>query len=414
MRMTNSWANDDTYSLLAPNATSAVSARITRAKLPSESEVEKQSEIHLFLDPDCRYAISIRPSLGQIFGQVVRFYYPMVLPLSISIVLMILAHQLNLLEKEGKIYPCHKILWSQVSPITSVMPARVVASVLPVLTYLSITIKDDFTSLTSQGIDFGLLPVMMYFISIGFVLVLTLSSFLTVIIFGNVINKFTKRVMNVQGMAQEMIADAAISGITKFPKILSIILLVIATSTCGTVALSLGTLSQLLKLFKVYKSYLEWLTKKSLGMPSKNDDFDKMHFRLALAILWALTTVLNLPSLLAWSHNISLGIYIPLSPDHSYLVAVMYCLSIMFVWHDGQPNRLKIRYQYVSITCQLGSVLTLAFGLITLHRINYILCLVIAALSVHQGFAPIDADKKFIGDDETPSAAEESVKAKSD
>ena len=78
---------------------------------------------------------------------------------------------------DPQVYPCHRILWSQVTPMSSVMPSRLLSSVLPMMSF--VWIKTDFNLMGEQGIDFGVLPIMMYFISIGFVLVLSLSSFLT-------------------------------------------------------------------------------------------------------------------------------------------------------------------------------------------------------------------------------------------
>jgi hypothetical protein len=60
--------------------------------------------------------------------------------------------------------------------MSSVMPSRLLSSVLPMMSF--VWIKTDFNLIGEQGIDFGVLPIMMYFISIGFVLVLSLSSFL--------------------------------------------------------------------------------------------------------------------------------------------------------------------------------------------------------------------------------------------
>lgn len=409
MKMANSWANDDTFKLISSNKTTAITARLSRGK-PKTEEILK-SEVHMYLDPVCRYAISVRPDLSEMFGQIVRFYYPMILPLSISIVLMTLAHQMNIFEKEGQIHACHQIIWSQVSPIASVMPARLLSSGITMVAFLS-ALRSDFIVLGDRGIDFSILPIMMYFISIGFVLILTISAFMTVIVFGNVLNKLVKRVVNVEGMAQDLVADVAINAIGKFPTVLSVLLLAIGASTCGAVSLSLGTLCHFLKLFKIYKSYLEWLVKKSLGMTNttkKQEDFDKMHFHLSLGLLWALTTVLNLPSLLAWSHNaVTLGIFIPLSPDHSFVPAVIYCLSIPFTWNDSQPNKQKTHYYLVSFSCQLASVLIVSFGLVSMYRINYIVSFVVVCLSLHQAFAPVDANKTFVTEEaETPKEKSE-------
>ena len=120
LKMSNSWANDDTYKLIGPNMTNSIPVRITRAKIEAKAKEvpeDYKSEVQVYLNPECRYAISIRPNLSEMFGQIVRFYYPLVLPLSISIVLMIIAHQLNLLEKEGQgiIHILHKHMYIKIA-----------------------------------------------------------------------------------------------------------------------------------------------------------------------------------------------------------------------------------------------------------------------------------------------------------
>jgi len=275
-------------------------------------------------------------------------------------------------------------------------------------------IKTDFNLIGEQGIDFGVLPIMMYFISIGVVLALTLSSFLTVIVFGNVLSKLTKKLFSANSLAEDIIVDTAINTVNRFPQILSAALIAIGASTCGALSLCLGTLFHFLKLFKVYKSYTEWLLKKSLGIENlvkTQDDFDKMYFHLSLGLLWALVSVLNLPSLLAWSHHTSLGIFQPLSPDHSYIVSVIYCLSLNFIWHDSQPDKFRTGYHLVSLSFQFASVITVLFGLVSLYRLNYILSVVMVCLTGHQVFAPIDLQKQFIREtaavEEVTAAVEE-------
>merc|ERR1711935_471565 len=239
----------------------------------------------------------------------------------------------------------------------------------------------------------------MYFISIGFVLVLSLSSFLTVIVFGNVLSKLTKKLFSANSLAEDIIVDTTINTVNRFPQIMSAALIAIGASTCGALSLCLGTLFHFLKLFKMYKSYTEWLLKKSLGIENlvkTQDDFEKMYFHLSLGLLWALVSVLNLPSLLAWSHNVSLGFFQPLSPDHSYYTSIIYCLSIIIIWHDHQPDKFRIRYHWVSMSFQATSVLTIMFGLLSMYRINYFVSFVMICLIAHQVFAPSDLEKQFI------------------
>ena len=234
------------------------------------------------------------------------------------------------------------------------------------------------------------------------------------IVFGNILNKVVKKLFSANSFVEDVIVDTAINTVNRFPKILSAALLVIGVTTCGGLSLCIGTLFHFLKLFKMYKSYTEWLVKKSLGIPvvKKQEDYDKMYFHLSLGLLWALVSVLNLPSLLAWSHNVSLGFFQPLSPDHSYYTSIIYCLSIIFIWHDHQPDKYRIRYHWVSMSFQAASVLTVLFGLVSMYRINYFLSFVMICLVAHQIFAPTDLEKQFIP--ETAVEVNEDRKEKTD
>ena len=57
---------------------------------------------------------------------------------------------------------------------------------------------------------------MMYFISIGVVLIIVFSAFFTIILFGNLLQKFVTKFVNSQipasGIVTEMVADSVISG----------------------------------------------------------------------------------------------------------------------------------------------------------------------------------------------------------
>ena len=401
MKTSHSWALDQSYALLGANVSNTI---VTKLLTPKTSLIkDPRSEVTLYLDQDCRYAISVRPDLSEMFAQIVRFYYPMVLPLSLSIILMIISNQLKILEHEGIMYPCHQILWSQVSPISSVMPARLL---MTLLAYLSIPITTDIQLLAERGVDFGMLPIMMYFISICLVLVLTFAALTTVIIFGNTMQKFVTRFIQsripvpASGMVTEVVADSVLSGLTRFPIVLAGILILLGTSTCGTLALCLGTLFHFLKLFKMYKKYCEWLVKKSMGMlgddQPKTFELDQLHFHLALGLLWTMTTVLNIPSLLAWSHDLSFAW--PLAFDHSYLISVIYCANIPVLWSETYPNKFKTNYSRLSFGLQFCSILIVLLGLVSLYRLNYILCCAMMMLGAHQVTSAVDPSKTFLED----------------
>ena len=236
---------------------------------------------------------------------------------------------------------------------------------------------------------------------------MTFAAFMTVVIFGNVMQKFVTRFINSQistapsgvAVVTEKVTDSIISGLTKFPMVLSLILIVLGTSTCGAMALCLGTLFQFLKLFKMYKQYLDWLVKKSFGIENQKAtfDFDQLNFNLSLGLFWTLTTVLNVPSLLAWSHDLTFGC-MPLALDHSYLTSVIFCANIPVLWNETYPNKFKKHYSKLSFVLQFCSILIVLFGLVSLYRVNYILCCAMILLGAHQVTSSVDTTKTFFED----------------
>ena len=124
MKLTNSWALDQSYSLIGQQGSNLSNRHVflvinikilmnfiiisklvlfncsivAKLSTPKTSQIlSPRTEVHLYLDPDCRYAISVRPDLSEMFAQIVRFYYPMIVPLSLSIVIMIMSNQLRIL-----------------------------------------------------------------------------------------------------------------------------------------------------------------------------------------------------------------------------------------------------------------------------------------------------------------------------
>ena len=51
----------------------------------------------------------------------------------------------------------------------------------------------------------------------------------------------------------EIVADVAVSSLSKFPSILSCLLIALSAATCGSLALCAGCFCYFLKLFKMYQ-----------------------------------------------------------------------------------------------------------------------------------------------------------------
>ena len=399
----------DTYQLLGANMSNSIIARVNRPKAVVQGADDPQeklsrSEVHLYLDPECRYAISIRPHLGEMFAQMVRFYYFMILPMITSIVLYLIGHQINVLDQEGRIPSCLSILWGQVSPLSVLFPARMVSSLVVYISFFPIV--DDLTLLKNLNLEFALVTAVMYFVSLGISIVWVYLSFLGIITLGKFFNKFVSKVFP-ENFIAEILVDSVMNQFSKFPKALAAVMIVIGWCTCGTITLAIGSFCHFLKMSKIYKNYLEWLVKKSMGLQTdfNPDIVENLQLHLSLSFLWTIATILNLSSFLAWTNGVTSSSLMSLSHDQSFVTAVLFSLTLPIFWTQNQPSKFKRHYSPLSLFIKTCAILVIAFGLHTAYRINYVLNMVMIVLSLHQCLAPEDLTKEF--QSETDHAANE-------
>merc|ERR550532_1536515 len=229
---------------------------------------------------------------------------------------------------------------------------------------------------------------MMFFLAIAVVLILCCLAWGAVVMFGSLVHKAVVRAAG--GVAPtEVVADVAVSTLQRFPTILAVLLVAVAAATCGSLALCLGCLAFFLRLFKMYEEYLESIVKRSVGLKDE-DDSDLLlgiHFQFTLGMLWALTTLLNLPTLVAWTQNIQHGVALPADP--SLIHAVILCSSLAILWqNDGKPRVEKKYYAVLAIILQAVGIFIGSFALLTIYRVNFAISTVFVALSSHQLVGP--------------------------
>ena len=241
----------------------------------------------------------------------------MLLPCAAAVLIMVVAFQLRRIEQDRTVKSTILTLASCVSPVNVVLPSRLVAYVAalgPVAAFLPVT---DISILQSRNLDFGLLPIMMFFLAIAVVLILCCLAWGAVVMFGSLVHKAVVRAAG--GVAPtEVVADVAVSTLQRFPtvslnkvvrqvcplfpfsQILAVLLVAVASATCGSLALCLGCLAFFLRLFKMYlnifchncfvphnnfsdnnimtvldylryEEYLESVVKRSVGLRDEDD-----------------------------------------------------------------------------------------------------------------------------------------------
>merc|ERR1711936_1374221 len=108
-----------------------------------------------------------------------------------------------------------------------------------------------------------------------------------------------------------------------------------------------------------------------------------IHFQFTLGMLWALTTLLNLPTLVAWTQNIQHGVALPADPS------VILCSSLAILWqNDGKPRVEKKYYAVLAIILQAVGIFIGSFALLTIYRVNFAISTVFVVISSHQLVGP--------------------------
>lgn len=172
MRLKSSLAEDTTQALIGHNLSNSLDIKVHSPKMPTDAALEtpdtkKMPTVEFFLNPACNHKIYIQPSLPSLWGQMVRFYSPMLVPLMVADIIGTMAYQTLFLHQSDKVaYNFIRVLVGHMSPIAVVLPSKifnmVFTSVGGAVAGLPLP-TTDYQLLTQQGIDFGILPMAMFF-----------------------------------------------------------------------------------------------------------------------------------------------------------------------------------------------------------------------------------------------------------
>jgi len=122
-----------------------------------------------------------------------------------------------------------------------------------------------------------------------------------------------------------------------------------------------------------------------LEYDSVHESFSSINFHMSLLFLLGVLTLINLPATVSWAKNYS---YNPrLSPDPSFIPAMIVLVSISLLWQFGAPRNVH-GYNMLS-----GAFYGLAVGCIlycqdSLYRLNYVIPGVFIIITLQQLFFP--------------------------
>eukprot|EP00090_Calanus_glacialis_P013911 TRINITY_DN2253_c0_g1_i7.p1 TRINITY_DN2253_c0_g1~~TRINITY_DN2253_c0_g1_i7.p1 ORF type:complete len:1052 (-),score=349.76 TRINITY_DN2253_c0_g1_i7:167-3322(-) len=389
-RFITPWANDATQSLLGQGAnfTNSITAKLQTSRPPGSNDTTETPQIHFYLDPACTYTIKVFPSIPQMMGQMIRFYAPLLLPCMAAVIILILAFQMRRIESSQYCQSTLLTLMTAVSPVNVVLPSRMVAYILALGPLAAIIPKNDIQILQELSLDFGVLPIMMFFAGIGTVFLLTCLAWGTILLCGSLAHKAVMR-WAATVTPHQVVAEVTVSTLSRFPAILGCVLIAIGFATCGSLALCLGCLCYFLKLFQMYQEYLEGLVKRAVGLRDEDDPSILLgvNFQFTLALLWLMVTMLNLPTLLSWNQNLPHSL--PLPADPSLIHAVILCGSLSVLWqNESKPKVEKKYFSVLAIILQGLAIFIATFAMVTIYRLSFAISAVFVVVTTHQLVSP--------------------------
>ena len=311
-------------------------------------------------------------------------------------------------------------------------------------------IYNDQQMFIESGIDLSMLPIFMFFACLPLTLMLSGGVWLTVLAAGNALNSAAARVFGATAGIGEVVAELAMTGISKVPAVVAVALVAIAFSTCGALALFLAAAFYLMQLFDMYKDHVRKViakliprlqdetvpeppaptgfgaaaTASSTNTNNNTDDSAadadaspataaddtssssdtvaaavpkppvvpqsseslSLQLHMSLLLLVVVSAALQTPSLITWAVRMKQGVP-GLAVDPSLVPSVATLAALAVLWQCS-PTHDRRHYKLLGHLVHFITVLALLFSNISLYKLPYFVAAALVIVAIHQLLAP--------------------------
>ncbi|EFN88696.1 GPI inositol-deacylase, partial [Harpegnathos saltator] len=293
------------------------------------------ASLRLTLDPECLYAIKVRP--GGIIDKIscrVRDRWPLLYIAIISLLLLFLSARVH---RESDTLP-----------------------VIIVTVVLSFIFNVTFETCVALCI-IGLSAAYVCFSVI----------FLGSIIKHGILTKFLARAIAFSTTWM----DWLLHGLNEIPLLTTVLIVSLTMTTCGALAMIVSVLLYYVKLTRMYEDYLEellmaslqhfdWLKRfKFTGSREKSDRSQEIYNHLVLFLLWSFAAIPAIPSVLVWAKNFSYDMRLTTEDSVLFIswmiLAMYYALGAKFI-PNHKGNRSLILSSIIRLTSWIVLSMTAA------------------------------------------------------
>ncbi|XP_046461194.1 GPI inositol-deacylase-like [Daphnia pulex] len=370
------WSHESQYFL----SNQSFSVHLHVPKAPVDSEYDSVHLQFISPNPKCTYEIEVSTDWIGMCAQLARFYSPFLLPMLFAIFLYCFSRQLK--EKQSNnavpsILTClvemPVIKMALIPEAFSICFGIIDSLHLPAWPFLP---SDEFL-LRNHGLGFPFMYFILGFIAWSLAIMLSVIFCLGIYIGGNVLHTIIIRYLRSSFGISLIVAEVVAIGLSRIPLVISVALIAIGCSTCGSLALFLGLGVYIWKLFDYFEDELESM----LGDEENQEVDDDFHINTTISLLWFSTAILSLPTLVVWSTSPSLTLPNDywLVPSFVWNICGMMILQKSKSVHDSAAGS----YGYLGSAFAVLSVLLVSYSLVSIYRIQYF---VTAAITMYAAF----------------------------
>lgn len=345
------WSNEKYF--YAVKAYTEIPLKLNIPQMPFR---DNHIQLHLILDPECAYSLTVHTSLIHTFQQFFKFYAQLVPSYIAALTLSSLSKQFLALSSEG--------VCSSFTQALNKFPSLFGLVILPMIyfkmrymDYLPdfLPYPDDFI-LQNEGLYFlGLRPAL-YLIAYGFVIFLSSAQYYFITIIGCYLKHLKDRFSKNEAESKSS------------KSLLASLFLVITLATSALISSSLCVLYiffiDLIKLLSCCGKSINEEDRRGINFYTR-----RWHFKMAINFLLFLMLCLLIPSFIVWIHNIHHSSEFPQDP---YLITTILVMSTCYIfWKDDLLPSNRSGYKFLSYILYILAVLTAMFTLIKVYYIIY-------------------------------------------
>nr|CAI5870063.1 unnamed protein product [Callosobruchus analis] len=139
--------------------------------------------------------------------------------------------------------------------------------------------------------------------------------------------------------------------------------------------------------------------------------YSAIFFHSTIFLLWFIVTVINLPAVMTWARNFQFSK--TLMPDDSFIPGIVLSACAFPLWQFELPNSNRKWLDKLQLFILGVAIISLLFATISIYRLNYLLTVTIAVITLQQLLAPkIEASDEDENEEDTSRTKYENHKSK--